>query len=125
MPLRFATVGVVTAAIHFCVLSSLVQLAGWDSTLASSLGFAIAVGFNYFMHYHWTFAAGTTAQPVPHGRALLRYACMIAGGFLINALLMLATTELWEWHYLLGQVLALVAVVAWNFILASTWVYRS
>lgn len=125
MPLRFALVGVATAGIHFLVLALLVQGVAWGSTLASSLGFAIAVGFNYFMHYHWTFAAGSAAQPVPHGRALLRYACMIAGGFLINALLMLASTEFWGWHYLAGQALALVAVVTWNFTLASSWVYRS
>lgn len=124
MPARFAVVGVVTAAIHYGVLAVLVQLVYLDSTLASSLGFVIAVGFNYLMHYHWTFSAGAGAEPVPHGRALLRYVGMIGGGFCINALLMYLATEAWAWHYLLAQALALAAVVAWNFLLASRWVYR-
>ncbi len=121
MPLRFATVGLVTAGIHYGVLALLVQAWGWNSTAASSLGFAIAVGFNYLMHYHWTFS--TDAAPVPHGRALFRYACMIAGGFCINGLLMLLASEVWAWHYLLAQALALAAVVTWNYLLASRWVY--
>lgn len=125
MPLRFAVVGVLTALIHYSALAVLVQLAGWNSTAASSLGFAMAVGFNYFMHYHWTFSAGPGIDPVPHGRALLRYALMIAGGFLINGVLMFTATELWAWHYLLAQALALAALVTWNFLLASRWVYRA
>ncbi len=124
LPFRFAVVGVITAAIHYGVLALLVQQASWDSTAASSLGFALAVGFNYLMHYHWTFPAGPGVEPVPHGRALLRYAAMIAGGFLINGALMYLATELWSWHYLLAQALALAAVVTWNFVLASRWVYR-
>jgi putative flippase GtrA len=125
MPLRFAVVGVLTAVIHYGVLAILVQWAGWNSTLASSLGFAMAVGFNYLMHYHWTFSAEPGIHPVPHGRALLRYALMISGGFLINGALMFTATELWTWHYLLAQALALAVVVAWNFLLASRWVYRA
>jgi dolichol-phosphate mannosyltransferase len=124
MPLRFAIVGITTAVIHYGVLAILVSWLYWNSTAASSLGFAMAVGFNYFMHYHWTFAAGPGVDPVPHGRALLRYAAMIAGGFVVNGALMFTATEVWGWHYLLAQALALAAVVTWNYVLASRWVYR-
>lgn len=122
---RFAVVGVITATLHYGVLFSLVQWAGWDSTLASSLGFVVAVSFNYFMHYHWTFSSGSEADPVPHGRALVRYACMITGGFLLNATVMYTATDLIGWHYLLAQLLAFIVVISWNFILANSWVFRS
>lgn len=122
---RFAAVGALTAALHYGVLYALVQWAALDSVVASSLGFAVAVGFNYLMHYHWTFAVGAHAEPIPHGRALARYAAMIGGGFLLNGLVMYAGTELLGWHYLLAQLLALGVVITWNFILASGWVFRS
>ena len=122
---RFAVVGVNTAMLHYGILFVLVQWAGLDSTLASSLGFVVAVSFNYFMHYYWTFSFGTDADPVPHGRALVRYACMIAGGFLLNALVMYTSTDFFAWHYLLAQLLAFAVVISWNFTLANAWVFRS
>ena len=122
---RFAVVGVITAILHYGILYTLVQWTGWDSTLASSLGFVVAVSFNYLMHYHWTFSAGADAEPVPHGRALVRYCCMIAGGFLLNGFVMYAATDVFTWHYLLAQLLAFAVVISWNFTLANIWVFRS
>ena len=122
---RFAVVGVITAILHYGILYILVQWGAWDSTLASSLGFVVAVSFNYLMHYHWTFSAGADAEPVPHGRALVRYCCMITGGFLLNGLVMYAATDIVSWHYLLAQLLAFAVVISWNFTLANTWVFRS
>ena len=122
---RFAVVGVITAVLHYGVLYVLVQWASLGSTLASSLGFVVAVGFNYVMHYHWTFSAGAEADPVPHGRALWRYLCMIAGGFVLNGAIMYTATQTLAWHYLLAQLLALATVISWNFTLANGWVFRS
>lgn len=118
--LRFGVVGVLTACIHYGVLFVGVAALGLGSTLASSVGFGLAVGFNYVVHYYWTFAAGSA----PHGRALARYLAMISGGFVINGLLMQVATQGLHWHYLVAQALALVAVVTWNFTLANTWVFR-
>lgn len=122
---RFAIVGVVTALIHYGLLILATQYLLWQSTLASSLGFVVAVSFNYLMHYHWTFASGGAVEPAPHGRALGRYLAMVCVGFLINGGLMHLGAEVLGWHYLLAQALALVAVVTWNFALSNKWVYRA
>lgn len=114
-----------TALLHYWVLYALVHGMGWGSTLASSLGFVIAVAFNYLMHYYWTFSRGGGDGPAPHGRALARYACMITGGFLLNALTMQLLTGLLQWHYLLAQLPAYAVIITWNFILANRWVFRS
>ena len=118
--LRFGTVGVLTAMIHFGILYLGVELAGLGSTLASSVGFVVCVIFNYLMHYSWTFA-----QPGPHGRTLMRYLVMIACGFGINALVMYVGVHGWGMLYLITQALALVAVVMWNFSLSNLWVFRA
>ena len=113
-------VGVLTAILHYGVLYGAVELLGMGATSASSLGFLVAVIFNYLMHYSWTFA-----EPAPHGRTLRRYLVMVGCGFMINALLMYAGVHWLSLHYLLTQALALVAVVLWNFILSNVWVFRS
>lgn len=117
---RFCVVGALTALIHYGLLYSLVELAGADATLASSVGFVAAVIFNYLMHYSWTFG-----EPAPHGRTLWRYLVMIGCGFLINGGLMYAGVNWTRWHYLLVQTLAFVVVIMWNMIVSSRWVFRS
>ena len=116
---RFGVVGVLTAMVHYGLLYIGVESANLPATLASSIGFVVAVVFNYFMHYNWTFG-----EPAPHGRTLRRYLLMITCGFLLNASVMFIGEHWGSFHYLLVQALALVAVVLWNFVLSNTWVFR-
>ena len=116
---RFGIVGVLTAVLHYGVLYLGVEAASLNATFASSLGFVVAVIFNYLMHYNWTFA-----EPAPHGRTLGRYLVMITCGFTINAGIMFASEQWWSLHYLLAQAVALVMVVLWNFVVSNTWVFR-
>ena len=116
---RFGVVGVLTALLHYGMLYVGVEALHLNATLASSIGFVVAVIFNYLMHYRWTFA-----EPAPHGRTLWRYLVMISCGFLINGLVMYAGVQWSSLHYLLTQALALVAVVLWNFVLSNVWVFR-
>ena len=117
--LRFGAVGVLTAVLHYGLLYIGVEALRLNATLASSLGFVVAVIFNYLMHYSWTFD-----EPAPHGRTLRRYLLMISCGFLINATVMYAGVQWAALNYLLTQALALVVVVSWNFVISNVWVFR-
>ncbi|MEH6515393.1 MAG: GtrA family protein [Halioglobus sp.] len=117
--LRFVLVGGATAVIHYGLLYAGVELLGLAAIFASSVGFAIAVTFNYFMHYSWTFA-----EPAPHGRTAARYLFMICCGFMINGLLMYVCSTVLAVNYLLSQAVATVAVLTWNFTVANFWVFR-
>jgi putative flippase GtrA len=116
---RFGVVGVLTAVIHYSLLYIGVELLRLNPTLASSIGYPMAVIFNYLMHYSWTFA-----EPVPHGRTLGRYLVMIGCGFILNGSVMYWGEQWLAWHYLITQAVALVAVVVWNFTLMNVWVFR-
>ena len=118
--LRFCVVGLATAVLHYGMLYLGVEYAGLVPTLASSIGFVVAVTFNYSMHYSWTFG-----EPAPHGRTLLRYLVMVACGFVINGGVMYVASELMDIVYLISQAVALVAVLSWNYLVASYWVFRS
>ena len=116
---RFGVVGVATAGLHYGLLYAGVEALKLNATLASSLGFLVAVIFNYVMHYSWTFA-----DPPPHGRTLRRYLLMITFGFFINAAVMYWGADYLGLHYLLTQALAMVVVVLWNFLLSNFWVFK-
>jgi putative flippase GtrA len=116
---RFGVVGVLTAMVHYGLLFLGVELVQLSATVASSIGFVVAVVFNYFMHYNWTFG-----EPAPHGRTLWRYLVMISCGFLLNGAVMFAGVHWSALHYLLVQALALVTVVLWNFVVSNIWVFR-
>ena len=117
--MRFGVVGVLTAVLHYGLLYIGVEALRLNTTLASSLGFVVAVIFNYLMHYSWTFD-----EPAPHGRTLRRYLVMISCGFLINGAVMYAGVQWAALNYLFTQALALVVVVCWNFALSNLWVFR-
>jgi len=116
---RFGVVGVLTAVLHYGLLYGGVEALQLNAMVASSLGFVVAVIFNYMMHYSWTFD-----EPAPHGRTLRRYVVMITCGFLINAAVMYAGVQWMALNYLLTQAPAVVAVVLWNFVLSNVWVFR-
>ncbi|MEP1471089.1 MAG: GtrA family protein [Halieaceae bacterium] len=117
--IRFCVVGLITAVIHYGILLLGVEQFATDATLASSIGFIVAVSFNYLMHYSWTFD-----QPAPHGRTLVRYLVMIACGFMINAVVMFVASDILAILYLISQALAMAAVLVWNYLLANYWVFR-
>jgi len=116
---RFGVVGVLTAVLHYGLLYAGVEVLDLQATLASSLGFPVAVTFNYLMHYNWTFG-----EPAPHGRTLRRYLVMIGCGFFINGGVVYTSDQIWGWHYLLAQTAAFAVVVLWNFVLSNIWVFR-
>jgi putative flippase GtrA len=116
---RFGAVGVLTAVLHYGLLYAGVEALQLSATVGSSLGFVVAVIFNYLMHYSWTFD-----EPAPHGRTLRRYLVMISCGFLINGAVMYAGVQWAALNYLLTQALALLVVVSWNFVMSNVWVFR-
>ena len=123
--IRFSIVGLLTAAFYFGLLSLIVELALAEPVMASAICYGAAVLLNYLMHYSWTFAPAEDAVSAPHGRALWRYLVMVACGFLINTALMYLMVHVLSWHYLAAQLIALVAVVTWNFLMSNFWVFKA
>ena len=117
---RFGVVGVATALLYYALLYVAVESLGMSPPVGSSLVYAIVIGFNYLMHYSWTFA-----EPAPHTKTLSRYLVMIFCGFLINGSIMYIGVSHFGINYLLIQAVAFVMVILWNFSVALLWVFRS
>ena len=117
--LRFLAVGGSTTLLFLSLVYVLVEYAHLHPTLASTLGCVVAICYNYTLHYLWTFASDA-----PHGRVLVRYLFMNAGGVEVNAIAMHLGTSLLPLHYLVVQLLVGIVVVIWNVSVSMLWVYR-
>jgi putative flippase GtrA len=118
--LRFLFVGGSTAAIFLGLTFILVEGQFMHAALASTIACVAAVCYNYFLHYHWTFASDA-----PHGTVLMKYCLMCAGGVILNGLVMYFGVALGLMHYMLVQVIAGVVLVFWSFTISSIWVFRA
>ncbi len=117
--MRFAAVGIATAALYYGLLVTSVEYFALAPTLASSICYVVAVVFNYLLHYSWTYAASTS-----HVRAGGRYLAMILTGFMVNGMVMHVGVNGLGIHYLLVQTCAVVVIAGMNFLMASLWVFR-
>ena len=108
-----------TAALYLGLTYVLVEVFALQVTLASTLGCAIAVCYNYFLHYHWTFVSDA-----PHGIVLVKYLLMCTGGVVVNGLVMHFGMELASAHYMVVQLVAAVALVCWSLSLSTLWVFK-
>ena len=64
--------------------------------LATSIAFVFVTIENYLLHYKWTFRSSNA-----HTIAVPRFMLMIAGGFIINFVIMFAGVKLLDFNYLL------------------------
>jgi len=92
---------------------------GFQVTLGSTIVCFAAMCYNYFMHYHWTYAS-----EAPHGPVMVRYLLMSAGAILLNGLIMHFGVKLSSVHYMVVQLVAAIALICWNLCVNTFWVFR-
>jgi putative flippase GtrA len=115
--IRFGMVGGVAAILYFAA-SWLLILIHVRPGVAVSIAFAIAVLWNYLMHYHWTF---NSAQS--HTITVRRFGVMVLFGLVLNVVIVVAGTAELHAPLLLVQIVAVGFVVLANLILSTLWVF--
>lgn len=118
MIFRFVFVGGTTALLYFGLTYVVVEGFSQQATIASSAAYLIAAGYNYLLHYHWTFATNA-----PHGEVLVKYLLTCAGGVVLNGLVMHFGVLLLPVHYMVVQLLAAGVVICWSLVVSMLWVF--
>ncbi|WP_407080057.1 GtrA family protein [Candidatus Venteria ishoeyi] len=117
--LKFAVVGILTTIIYFSMLYCVIEYLRISIIIASSFSYILSIIFNYLSHYHWTFY--TTSS---HTTALSRFFIMNMIGFLINFVIMHYASVFASHYYLFIQLISIIIITIWNFMLSSFWVYK-
>lgn len=116
--LRFGITGVLTAILYFLALITAVEFANLPPVWGAIIAFWIPLPVNYFLHRNWSFGSDVT-----HAQGVPRFLFTVLTGFGLNALVMYLGAGVSQMHYLLVQVFAAGAVITWNFIIFSIFVF--
>ena len=104
--------------VYYLVLWLLVEIAGIQVLIASSIAFILVVLENYVLHYFWTFSSSAN-----HMNALPKFSMMSLAGFWLNLGIMFLGVEYLGFGYLWVQAVAIALVVAWNFVISIRWIF--
>jgi len=116
--ITFAGVGAIGTSGHYLTLILLVQGAEIAPVVASSTGFVVGAFINYVLNYRYTFRSDKK-----HSEAMLKFFLVAALGAALNGFIMYLGTEVWDFHYLLVQILATGTVVSFTFLLNRLWTF--
>ena len=117
--LLFSVVGAVGTSGQYAVLILLVEVSRQNPVLASTLGFLVGALINYILNYRYTFKSDK-----PHRETLAKFLVVAAIGACINTGLMYVLIEAISLQYLIAQLLATAAVLAWNFFANKFWTFQ-
>ncbi|MDR6609514.1 putative flippase GtrA [Pseudomonas synxantha] len=114
---RFAVTGLFVTALHALVAVLFINFVVAHPPLANGVAFAVATVVSYVINTTWSFSARL------HGRTLLRFLLVSAGGFLL-AMFVAWVAQMAGLHYLLGIGAVALTIPAFTFVLHNFWTYR-
>lgn len=117
--IKFSVVGIATTGAYLSFLFVLVEFFKTNVVVAGVVSYVVAVIFNYYSHYGWTFVSKAS-----HVAVASKYLVMIMAGFCFNTLGMYLWADRSGYQYLVVQTALLFVITCWNFLLSKFWVFR-
>lgn len=115
---RFLGVGAAATAVHYGLMTGLVEMASWPPVLAAVAGFVAGAVVNYLLNRRYTFASRRA-----HREGAPRFVLMLIFACTLNAALVWALIHGFGWHYLVAQAVATGAVLVTNYLTLRYWVF--
>lgn len=116
---KYGVVGGIGASIHFGTVVLLVEVFRKNPIVSSALGFSIVVGISYILNKHWTFRI----EKKDNSYRFLKYLIVSCLGFALNISIMYYSVEIFNWSYIVGQIIVTVVIPVSNFILNKFWTF--
>ena len=116
---RYLITGFSSAAIELSLLYIFRDIVKLSVIGANSIALTIVFWFNFLMNRHWSFKSKSSLK-----RQLMMYAVLFVFNLGASDLIMYVLVMLLGIQYLLAKVIAIGAVVTWNFILYKKVIYK-
>jgi putative flippase GtrA len=117
--ITFLCVGGFATALHYAVMFALVYTLGWHPVPASTTGFLTSAVVNFALNARFTFRS---TRSVLHTAP--RFAIVAASGLLLNRYTLALLLSLGT-HVLIGQIVATLCVLTWNYIINAIWTFKA
>lgn len=116
--IRFAGIGGVCTALQYLILVLLVSFLDIHPLIASTAGYLLSALLNYQLNRVYTFQSEAA-----HRHALPRFFAIALVGLILNAVVLGFMVSGLGSHYMLGQIIATVVTLGWNFLANRTWTF--
>ena len=110
----------ISNVVYFAALAALSAFLSQPLWFHAGIAYLLSTIVNYSLHYRVTFRS--TAG---HGAAVARYIPVQLVGLTLNSAILYALVTELGLHYLLGQVVAIVATTTWSYLANRNWVFAS
>lgn len=117
---RYLVAGGTAAVLHLVVLILFVELTNVNATVASAIGFFLAVCLNYTLQYHWTFGLSE-----PHCRILTKYIVITTAMLGVNTVIFWVLFVKINVSYVIAQIIATGIVTVLNFTINKHFTFTS
>lgn len=117
---KYVVSGGLAAIAHFAILIGLVELFGVSPTVASAIGFFVAIFVNYSFQYHWTFKSS-----ISHSTAFGRYLSVTLAMLGVNTAIFWTLNERIGVPYIASQVVATGIVLIFNFLINHFYTFAA
>lgn len=118
--LRYASVGVASAALEFALFTLAYEALRWPLLVANGAALSCALVLNFALHKQWTFRAEGRLR-----RRLRHYAAMQAIAALLNSALMYLMVARLGWYAPLAKIVEIGVVFAWTFTFSKLVVFAN
>jgi dolichol-phosphate mannosyltransferase len=119
---KFGTVGVSGVAVNEFFLWFFTAIGQIHYMISSPLAVEISIVSNFLLNNYWTFR---DAQDYSRfSTRMLKFHVTAAGGFVINYAFLVGLTELTGLHYLLSNLVGILAAFLWNYAVNVKWTWR-
>lgn len=116
---RFFLIGTTAAAVHFCIVVSLVQLANFKPLIANACAFLVSFQISYWGNRLWTFSESDASHRVAYSKLLLvQLANFAVSEFYFYLLLQM------HLHYQIALIIVMGTMPIFTFACNKLWVFK-
>ncbi|MFQ5944720.1 MAG: GtrA family protein [Anaerolineae bacterium] len=119
--LKWSAVGTVGAGVDYAVLILLVEAVGLHPLIAQGISFSAAVVNNYLWNRTWTFG-DMPRRPI--AAQFSQFLLVSIAGLGIRTIIFVILFQMLGIWYILATAVAIVVVLAWNFLVNLAWTFR-
>jgi dolichol-phosphate mannosyltransferase len=120
--LKFGIVGISGVGVNTFFLWFFTEVGNLYYLLSSPLAVEISIVSNFLLNNYWTFRESNDDTSL--WTRMRRFHITAAGGFAINYAILWSVTEFLNVHYLLSNLLGILAAFLWNYAVNVKWTWR-
>ncbi len=121
--IRFALVGGSGVFVNLAVYSASIYLLHFHYLLAATISFLVAMTNNFILNLRWTFKTHDRGFKAIRDQ-YLRYAMVTLVSYGINIAVLWMLVDLWFFHKILAQLVAIFITTLSNFLGSKLWAFK-